>query len=151
MKKISKGYYIAAALLTIWAIVDFYHYLVIGQDIVDYYDGANIIRKLVGNSLVQALVKILLADIILIIGRWRSKEKTSIQSTTVISLLLIVSIMGTWLVSMFTLTVVTAQEIYDQLYSASYRLPENVDLSSGLKDYYNKSSVRYGKQHERQD
>ena len=57
MKKISKGYYIAAALLTIWAIVDFYHYLVIGQDIVDYYDGANIIRKLVGNSLVQALVK----------------------------------------------------------------------------------------------
>lgn len=151
MKKISKGYYIAAALLTIWAIVDFYHYLVIGQDIVDYYDGANIIRKLVGNSLVQALVKILLADIILIIGRWRSKEKTSIQSTTVISLLLIVSIMGTWLVSMFTLTVVTAQEIYDQLYSASYRFPENVDLSSGLKDYYNKSSVRYGKQHERQD
>ena len=74
MKKISKGYYIAAALLTIWAIVDFYHYLVIGQDIVDYYDGANIIRKLVGNSLVQALVKILLADIILIIGRWLKRK-----------------------------------------------------------------------------
>ena len=151
MKKISKGYYIAAALLTIWAIVDFYHYLVIGQDIVDYYDGANIIRKLAENSLIQALVKMLLADIILIIGRWRSKEKTSIRSTTVISLLLIVSIMGTWLISMVNLTIVTAQEIYDQLYSASYRLTENVDISGRFNEFYDKNSGRYGRQHERQD
>lgn len=151
MKKISKGYWIASVLLLLWAIVDLYHYIVIGQDIIGYYDGASIIRKLVGNSLVWAIVKMLLADVILIIGRWRAKEKTSIRSTTVISLLLVVSIMGTWLISMVTLTAVAAQEIYDQLYSASYNFPENVDLSGGLSEFYDKSSVRYGRQHERQD
>jgi hypothetical protein len=83
--------------------------------------------------------------------RKKKRERNHFRSTVVITWLLIGSIMGTWLISMVCLTVVTAQEIYDQLYSASYRLPENVNLSGGLNDYYNKSSVRYGKQHERQD
>lgn len=151
MKKISKGYYIAAALLTIWAIVDFYHYLVIGQDIVDYYDGANIIRKLVENSLIQALVKMLLADIILIIGRWRSKEKTYIRSITIISLLLIVSIMGTWLISMVNLTIVTAQEMYDDLYESSQDYADSVIRYGMLGDFYDDDYSRYGYQYERPD
>lgn len=79
------------------------------------------------------------------------KRRLQLKSMSAITWLLIFSIIGTWLVSMVALTIVTAQEIYDQLYSASYQFPENVDLSGGLSDYYNKNSGRYGKQYEHQD
>ena len=151
MKKISKGYYIVAALLVIWAIVDLYHYAVIGSDLLEYYNEASIIRRLVDSSLIQALVKILLAVLAVTIGWWRAKEKKSIRSTTAVSLLLIISIMGTWLVSMGTLTIVTAQEIYDGLYEQSQSYAESVSRYGLLSEFYDDDTSRYGYQYERPD
>ena len=36
MKRISKGYWIAAAILLFWAVWDFYHYFAIGRNIISY-------------------------------------------------------------------------------------------------------------------
>lgn len=151
MKKISKGYYIAAALLVIWAIADLYHYAVIGSGLIDYYNGAGIIRQLVENSLVQAVVKILLAALTVAAGWWRAKEKKAIRSATAVTLLLILSVMGTWLVSMACLTVVTAQEIYDGLYEHSQSFADSVSRYGLLQDFYDDETGRYDYQYERPD
>ena len=111
MKKISKGYYIAAALLVIWAMVDLYHYFTVGPKMLPRYPDSPGVWPIVHDNILQGIGKVLLAAMIIAIGWWRAKKKNSIRSITAVSLLLIISIMGTWLVSMVTLTVVTAQEI----------------------------------------
>ena len=52
---------------------------------------------------------------------------------------------------MICLTVVTAQEIYDQLYEKSYDFPDDVEQCGWLNEFYDKSSSYYGLQHERPD
>ncbi len=73
------------------------------------------------------------------------------RSMTVITCILILSIGLTWLISMICLTVVTAQEIYDQLYEKSYDFPDDVEQCGWLNEFYDKSSSYYGLQHERPD
>ena len=64
------------------------------------------------------------------------KMKKQMRSMTAITWLLIISIMGTWLLSMISLTVVTAQEIYDRLYDKSEEFPRYVNLCSHFGEYY---------------
>lgn len=75
MKKISKGYYIIAALLLVWAAVDFYDYAVIGKDLVSYYSGASVIVKLVNGVLFKGIVKVLVAAAVLGIGFFKVKGR----------------------------------------------------------------------------
>jgi len=151
MKNIFKGYWIASALLLIWAIVDFRNYATIGKDLVAYYSGESVILELVQDKLFQGIVKVLLAVGIIAIGWWKAKKKKTIRSTTAVSLLLIISIMGTWLVSMGTLTVVTAQEIYDGLYEQSQSYADSVSRYGLLQEFYDDDFSRYGYQYERPD
>lgn len=79
------------------------------------------------------------------------KKKTPIRSMTAITWLLILSIMGSWLVSMGTLTVVTAQEIYDGLYAQSQNYADSVSQYGLLPEFYDDDAGRYGYQYERPD
>lgn len=79
------------------------------------------------------------------------KKKTPIRSMTAITWLLILSIMGSWLVSMVTLTVVTAQEIYDGLYAQSQSFADSVSQYGLLPQFYDDDAGRYGYQYERPD
>ena len=144
MKKIPKRFYLAASLFLIWALVDFYHYAFIGNDLLAHYYGTpNIptIRQLVANSLFQGIVKVLFALLILTAGWIKvSKKRKTLSSKTAITLLLSFSILGIWLVSMVCLTMVTAQEIYEQLYEASYGFPEQVESRGNIDAYFQESS-----------
>ena len=79
MKRISKGYWVAAALLLLWAMWDFYHYFVIGHDLISYYDNAAIIHRLVANKLFQGIVKAVLGVLVLFVG-WRRGKKGTLPS-----------------------------------------------------------------------
>lgn len=109
MKKISKWYYIAAALFVIWAVVDFYHYATIGKDLVVYYSGENVILELVQDKLFQGIVKVLFAAIILMIGLIRMRRNTQLTSLTAITGLLVLVVTVVWVSGMFCLTSVTAE------------------------------------------
>ena len=126
MKKVSKGYYIASALLLIWAIVDFYHYATIGNDLVGYYSGEGIICKLVQDTLFQGIAKVLLATIIIIIGLIRTRTKKQLTSLTAITQLLVLVMVVIWGVGMFCLTSVTAE------YAASRYLTGYDDFASTI-------------------
>lgn len=109
MKKISKWYYITAALFVIWAVVDFYHYATIGKDLVVYYSGENVILELVQDKLFQGIVKVLFAAIILMIGLIRMRRNTQLTSLTAITGLLVLVVTVVWVSGMFCLTSVTAE------------------------------------------
>lgn len=84
--------------------------------------------------------------------RWRKTEKdNSISSTHAASLLLTISIMGIWLVSMVILTVVAAQEIYDRLYERSQNFTDSVGQDGLLSMFYDDDAPGYGYQKERPD
>lgn len=151
MKKISKGYYIAAALLVIWAMVDLYHYFTMGPKMLPRHPTSPGVWYIVHDNILQGIAKVLLAGMIVAIGWWRAKKKNSIRSITAVSLLLIISIMGTWLVSMVTLTVVAAQEIYDGLYEKSQSYADSVSRYGSLPEFYDDDFSRYGYQYERPD
>ena len=120
MKKFSKVCYkvlcIAAALLFIWSIADLYRYLVFGRD--------------------YSYRKQIAAGILIIICFHKSKKAPAVRSARAICLLLIFTIIGTWLVSMVNFTIVRAQDIYDELYRASYSFPEKVDVSGTYSTFY---------------
>ena len=78
----------------------------------------------------------------------RNKRPKSMRALT---WLLVLSILGTWLVSMACLTRVLAQELYDKLYEYSYDFLERVDRYGMLSTFYNKDSGRYGLQYEHPD
>lgn len=109
MKKISKGYYIASALLVVWAIVDFYHHATIGKDLVSYYSGESIILELVQDNLFQGIVKALLAAVIIAVGRLRARTKKQLTSLTAITWLLVLAMTVSWGAGMYCLTSVTAE------------------------------------------
>lgn len=75
------------------------------------------------------------------------KSRKKPRSLTAVTWLLILSIMGTWLVSMAVLTLVTAQEIYDHLYDKSIDFLDRVD-SSELSLFYDRNEGRYHAHHE---
>ena len=79
------------------------------------------------------------------------KSKLRLKSMSAITWLLIFSIIGTWLVSMVTLTIVTAQEVYDDLYEASQDYADSVMRYGMLNEFYDDDYSRYGYQYERPD
>lgn len=76
---------------------------------------------------------------------WRPRSLTAATAWTALAVL------GCWLVSMACATVVTAQEIYDQLYEESYDFPDYVGRTGLLDEFYDQSFSRYGYHHERPD
>lgn len=52
MKRVSWPLILAAVLLLAWGASDFYHYAVTGQAVLQYYEGAQLVRSLVNCSLV---------------------------------------------------------------------------------------------------
>lgn len=67
------------------------------------------------------------------------KKAKKIRSKTAVTLLLLLSIGLTWLASMVCLTLVTAQGIYDDLYAASYDLPNDVHSMGNFSLYYDRN------------
>ena len=74
-----------------------------------------------------------------------------VRSITAITLLLALSIMGTWLVSMVCLTVATAQEIYDAMYEKGQDYADSVSHYGLIHEFYDDRYVRSGYQYERPD
>ncbi len=70
---------------------------------------------------------------------------------TAITGLLALAVLGTWLLSMVCLTVVTAQEMYDILYQRSRDYAAAVSQYSLLPEFYDPSFSRYGYQYENPD
>lgn len=126
MKRISKGYWIAAAILLFWAVWDFYHYFAIGRNIISYYDEAGIIQRLVANSLLHGVVKTILVALILLIGWRRDKKGTQISSLAAVTVILTLATLGAWGASMYCLTAVTAE------YAAARYLDTYKDFASTL-------------------
>lgn len=81
----------------------------------------------------------------------KARSRKAMRSMTAITLLLCISMLGTWLVSMAVLTVVTAQEIYDQLYEYSRDFTDFVSQSGWFDEFYDPSCSRYGYQYKRPD
>ena len=143
MKKISKGYYIAAALLVIWAVVDFYHYATIGKELVAYYSGENIILELVKNQLFRGIVKILLAAVIIVVGLMRARTENRLSSLKAITLRLGALILAFWLGAMALLTWGTAQYEYEKLCDTGLELGEKVGMYSELDRFFDSDYDRF--------
>lgn len=79
------------------------------------------------------------------------KRKLALKSMSAITWLLVFSVMGTWLVSMAGLTVVTAQEIYDTLYESSQNYADTVSRYGLFHEFYDAASNRYQYQYEKPD
>ena len=150
-RKRVKGYHVAAALLLLWAAADFYHHFFIGVDLTANYQDLSSVQLLVGNTLFQGIIKMALGLVIFAVGWFRGKEKPRPRSLTAATAWTALAVLGCWLASMACLTVVTAQEIYDQLYEESYDFPDYVSRTGLLDEFYDQSLSRYGYHHERPD
>ncbi len=126
MKKIAKGYWITAVLLLLWAAWDVYRYITIDRDLISYYDETNIIQQLVHNSLTQGIVKTLLGCLILLLGWHRGKKGTLVSSSTAVTALMALAVLGAWGVSMYCVTAVSAE------YAAARYLTAYEDFASTL-------------------
>ena len=98
-----------------------------------------------------AVLAVGLVALLRLVFRKRLGKLRPIRSMTAVTWLLVLSIGLTWFVSMAYLTVVTAQEIYDGLYRASYGFLDSVNNWGRLSDFYDSSYGRYGLQYERPD
>ena len=136
MKRISKGYWIAAVLLFLWATLDFYHYLVIGRNIISYYDEAGIIQRLIANSIFQGSLKVILASLILFVGWKRGKKGKTFSSLTAISVRFGALMLALWLVYMSLLTWGTAQYIFRDLCSAGIDYAEYALMTGRLDNWF---------------
>ena len=150
-RKRVKGYHVAAALLLLWAAADFYHHFFIGVDLTANYQDLSSVQLLVRNTLFQGIIKMALGLVIFAVGWFRGKEKPRPRSLTAATAWTALAVLGCWLASMACLTVVTAQEIYDQLYEESYDFPDYVSRTGLLDEFYDQSLSRYGYHHERPD
>lgn len=150
MKKISKWYWIVSALLLIWAAKDFYAYMTIGRELLVEHPDVHSVRQMVKGDLIWAGVKAGLALFLPVVGFWRSQKKP-LKSLHAVTGLLILSVMGTWFLSMAVLTVVTAQEIYDGMYEQARDFPKQINQLGMLDDFYNPDSGLYSQQYERPD
>lgn len=136
MKRISKGYWIAAVLLFLWATLDFYHYLVIGRNIISYYDEAGIIQRLIANSIFQGALKVILASLMLFVGWKRGKKGKTLSSLTAISVRFGALMLALWLVCMSFLTWGTAQYIFRDLCSAGMDYAEYALMAGRLDNWF---------------
>ena len=150
-RKRVKGYHVAAALLLLWAAADFYHHFFIGVDLTANYQDLSSVQLLVRNTLFQGIIKTALGLVVFAVGWFRGKEKPRPRSLTAATAWTALAVLGCWLASMACLTVVTAQEIYDQLYEESYDFPDYVSRTGLLDEFYDQSLSRYGYHHERPD
>lgn len=150
-RKRVKGYLVVAALLLLWAAADFYHCFYSGGNLIAYYLDLSNVRPLLGNKLFRGIVKTALGLVVFAVGWFRGKEKPRPRSLTAATAWTALAVLGCWLASMACLTVVTAQEIYDQLYEESYDFPDYVSRTGLLDEFYDQSLSRYGYHHERPD
>lgn len=86
-----------------------------------------------------------------VLSRRKRTGKKNPSSRRAVIWLLVFSIIGTWLVSMVALTVVAAQEVYDDLYEAGQDYADSVLRYGTLNDFYDDDYSRYGYQYERPD
>ena len=108
MKRISKGFYIAAGLLLLWAAADFYHYFSIGRELLLLYDGMGAVQRLVRDVRLHGAAKLLLAALVLYLG-WQRAKKGRSRALSALSLRLGAGILGLWLFCSAALTLGTAQ------------------------------------------
>jgi len=73
----------------------------------------------------------------------RLKEKKPIRSMTAITLLLSGAILFIWGVSMYCMTLVTAQEFYRQFYDSSQSFVDYADRVGSFRDYFGGNSALY--------
>ena len=137
MRKISRGYYIAAAVLLVLSAVNFYHYAAIGRELVSYYEGAGIIRGLIQNSLFWGIICVVLCGAVILTG-WlrRDREKKAVKSMKAIALRFTAGTVGLWLVCMAAMTYGTAQYIFRELVDGGYELPEYAGRAGMLEYMY---------------
>ena len=116
MKRISKGYCIAAAVLFFWAVMDFYHYAVIGKELFLHYEKEYFVRQLVKNDLFQGVVKAVVGAAVLLTGFVRgNRERRRRSALTAVSVRLGALLLALWLACMTLFTLGTAQYIFSEL------------------------------------
>jgi len=133
---VGKIYKAAAALLAIWAVADLYHYFAIGRNVLEYYDGAGIIRRLVEDSLVQAAVKLLLAGGILAMGMISIRKGTKKPPGALnrVTVLLWSAGLLLWGACMVCITLTTTQQLFSAMVSSGETFAEDVSLLGGFEE-----------------
>ena len=117
MKRISKGYYKAASLLTLWAAADIIAYfvetVVLKQTFfLDYLQIVQYYPYLAG-------AKVVIAALVLAVAAIRGKQKRKIWSITAVTWLVSVAVFLSWSVGMYCATALAA-EAKAATYSQSY-------------------------------
>lgn len=75
MTKSSKTALIIIALVFIvWGADDFYHYATIGKEVLDYFDGAQVIKELVQYQFLQGFIKTLIGVLIAAVPFFKRKK-----------------------------------------------------------------------------
>lgn len=118
MRKLAKGYYIAAAALLLWAAVDLYHFLAIGNGLIQHYEGQSIVQHLVENSLLQAVVKALLSALLLLVGWLRREKRNRPRALTAFSVRLGALLLCLFFVCAGLMTLCTAQYVFGEITTA---------------------------------
>ncbi len=136
MKKISKWYFIAAALLLAWALLDCYHYFFIGRGLVADFDGLYLMRSYVNRSLLQAALKTVLAAGILFLGWRKTKEKKRPRALTAITVRFAALVVGLWLLAMGCATIGVSSYVYDYLYTSGRDLAQYCAEIGRLEELY---------------
>lgn len=136
MKKISRGYWIAAGALILWAAVDIYHYAAVGRSLLTYYGGAGLIAQLLHNSLLQGIGKVLLASLLLLFGWRRGKAKRLFSSLTAVSVRLGILVFALWFLCMSFLTLGTVQYVFRDLCNAGLDYAEYALMSGRLDSWF---------------
>ena len=136
MKRIPKVFYFLAAALVLWGAYDVSDALTIGREVAAHYPAIDSVQAIVSGQLVKGLVLIGLGPAVLLAGwlwnRWKQARKASVA----ITVLLIFSIGGMWLGSMYCLTVVAAQEFYDDMTEIGQKKALDITSSGFLADFY---------------
>lgn len=134
MRKISKWYCIASALLAVWGALDLYHYFAVGRNLVMYYSGESVILSLVLSSLFQGIIKLLLAAIVMAAGFMRAGAKKRPCSLRAATLAICLGAFAVWFASAAAVTIKSALDYSDyyeeksSIYSAAMSL-------NGLEEY----------------
>ena len=136
MKKISKGYYIVAAALMLWGMIDFYHYATIGKGLIAHYNGESIIQQLVSNKLAQGIAKAFVGFLTILIGWTRGNKKKLVRSLTAISITIGAVLFALWFLCMVCLTLGTAQYVFRDLTNAGIDYAEYAAKVGRLNEWF---------------
>lgn len=128
MKKIGRGFWLAAGAMILWAIWDGWRYAGADRSLSSYYEGAGLLQQLVHHPLVWALGKVLLGGLLLFAGWKRGKSGKGVAARTAITGLVSLAVLGTWGVSMYCVTAVAAE------YAAARYLAAYEDYASTLAE-----------------